>query len=82
MLRTLRSELPRLVRSSAVLMALGTVATSMSLLSPVIPPPLGILRYVINYTAVLCLVLGLALIWLAKVLAQRAQKKQAVLTRW
>jgi len=30
----------------------------------------------------LCLVLGLALIWLAKVLAQRAQKKQAVLTRW
>ncbi|SFU13299.1 hypothetical protein [Arthrobacter sp. ov118] len=82
MLRTFRSRFPALVRSSAALMALGTVGICLSLLSPVIPPSLGILRYVFNYTAALCLILGLALIWLAKVLAQRAQKKQSVLTRW
>jgi hypothetical protein len=81
MLRTFRSRLPALVRASAALLALGTVGISLSLLSPVIPPALGFLRFVFNYTAVLCLVLGLSLIWLAKVLARRAPKQQAVITR-
>ena len=80
MVRTLRSTLPVLVRSSAVLLALGTVAISLSLLSPVIPPSLGFLRFVFNYSAVLCLVLGLCLIWWAKALARRAPKQQASLT--
>jgi hypothetical protein len=80
MVRTLRSRLPVLVRSSAALMAVGTVATSLSLLSPVIPPALGFLRFVFNYSAVLCLVLGLCLIWWAKVLARRAPRQQAGLT--
>ncbi len=56
---------------------LGTVAISLSLLSPVIPPSLGFMRFVFNYSAVLCLVLGLCLIWLAKTLAKRAPKKHA-----
>ena len=77
MVRTLRSGLPVLVRCSAALLALGTVAISLSLLSPVIPPSLGFMRFIFNYTAVLCLVLGLALIWFAKVLAKKAPKKQA-----
>jgi hypothetical protein len=80
MLRTLRSRLPALVRSSAALMALGTVAITLSLLSPVIPPSLGFMRFVINYTAALCLVVGLALIWLSKLLVKRAPKKQADFT--
>lgn len=80
MVRTLRSGLPALVRFSAGLLALGTVAISLSLLSPVIPPSLGFMRFVLNYSAVLCLVLGLSLIWLAKALAMRATKKQAGLT--
>ena len=80
MVRTLRSRLPVLVRSSAALMALGTVAISLSLLSPVIPPSLGFLRFVFNYSAVLCLVLGLCLIWGAKVLARRAPRQQASLS--
>ena len=71
---------PVLVRSSAALLAVGTVAISLSLLSPVIPPSLGFLRFVFNYSAVLCLVLGLAMIWLAKALAKRAPKKQAGMT--
>ena len=58
------------------LLAVGTVAICLSLLSPVIPPSLGFMRFVINYSAVLCLVLGLCMIWLAKTLAKRAPKKQ------
>ncbi|SDP29068.1 hypothetical protein SAMN04487914_10772 [Arthrobacter sp. ok909] len=80
MVRTFRSRLPVLVRSSAALLALGTVAISLSLLSPVIPPPLGFLRFVFNYSAILCLVLGLCLVWIAKALAVRAPKKQANFT--
>ncbi|MER5766023.1 hypothetical protein [Streptomyces sp. NPDC002082] len=80
MVRTLRSGLPVLVRSSAALLALGTVAISLSLLSPVIPPSLGFMRFVLNYSAVLCIVLGLSLIWWAKTLAKRAAKKQAGMT--
>ena len=80
MVRTLRSGLPALVRSSAALLALGTVAITLSLLSPVIPPSLGFMRFVFNYSAVLCLVLGLSLIWLAKALAKRAPTKQAGMT--
>jgi putative Mn2+ efflux pump MntP len=75
MVRTLRSSLSVLVRCGATLLALGTVAISLSLLFPVIPPSLGFLRFVINYTAVLCVVLGLVLFWLAKALAHRATKK-------
>ena len=80
MVRTLRSGLPVLVRSSAALLALGTVAITLSLLSPIIPPSLGFMRFVFNYSAVLCLVLGLSLIWLAKALAKRAPAKQAGMT--
>ncbi|PVZ56319.1 hypothetical protein [Arthrobacter sp. H-02-3] len=80
MVRTFRSRLPVLVRSSAALLALGTVAISLSLLSPVIPPSLGFLRFVFNYTAILCLVLGLCLVWIAKTLAVRTPKKQANFT--
>ncbi len=80
MVRTVRGRLPVLVRCSAALLALGTVAISLSLLSPIIPPSLGFLRFVFNYTAVLCLVLGLVLIWVAKSLAKRALTKQASFT--
>jgi len=76
MLRTATSRLPLLVRISAGLLAIGSVAITLSLLSPVIPPELGITRFVLNYSAILCFVIALALIWLGKVLAKRAPKKQ------
>ena len=56
------------------------MAITLSLLSPVIPPSLGFMRFVFNYSAVLCLVLGLSMIWLAKALAKRAPTKQAGMT--
>lgn len=71
MLQTLLSRLPILVRSSAALLAAASVAITLSLLSPVIPPSLEFLRYLFNYSAILCLLTGLALIWLSKYRAKR-----------
>lgn len=65
MLRAVRRPLPALLRASAALLAVGSIAVPLTLLFPVIPPPLGFLRFVVNYTAILCFVVGLALIWVA-----------------
>ena len=66
MVRACRSSFPLLVRVAAFLLALGAVAIGASLLFPALPPALGSVEFVINYTAVLCFVIGLALIWVAK----------------
>ena len=75
MARTVKSSLPVLVRFSAALLAVGSVAITLTLSSPVIPPSLGFLRFIFNYTAILCLLVGLALIWLGGILAKRSAKK-------
>ncbi len=76
MLRTLSSRLPALVRASAAFLGAATVAIVLSLLSPVIPPSLGFLRFLFNYSAILCLLTGLALVWLSKARAKRPGKNQ------
>ncbi|MET1064202.1 MAG: hypothetical protein ABWX85_04465 [Arthrobacter sp.] len=80
MVRTVRSRLPGLVRLGAALLAVGSVAITLSLLSPVIPPSLGYLRFVFNYTAILCLLVGLAMIWVSKAVARKTRKMQTDLT--
>jgi hypothetical protein len=80
MLRAVRSKLPGLVRLGAGLLAVGSAAITLSLLSPVIPPSLAILRFVFSYTAILCLVIGLTVIWLSKIVAGKAQKAQKAQT--
>ncbi|MDJ0457317.1 hypothetical protein PUN71_008915 [Arthrobacter sp. NQ7] len=71
MVRAVRERLPILVRIAAALLALGGVAVGLTLLFPVIPPTMGSIEFIINYTAVLCFVIGLALIWVAKVVNSR-----------
>lgn len=71
MIRAMPSRLPVLVRMAAGLLALGAVATAGTLLFPVIPPTLGALEFIINYTAILCFVIGLALIWAARIRQDR-----------
>ena len=61
-------------------LAAGSVAITLSLLSPVIPPSLAYLRFVFNYTAALCLLAGLAMIWLSKAVAKRTPKMQTEFT--
>jgi hypothetical protein len=67
MVRAVRSSLPVPVRSAAFLLAVGAVAIALTLFFPVIPPSWGAAEFVINYTAILCFVVGLALIWAAKI---------------
>ncbi|MFE5838214.1 hypothetical protein [Arthrobacter sp. NPDC056493] len=74
MLRAVRSPLPVLLRISAALLAMGSVAIPLSLLFPVVPPALGFLRFVVNYTSILCFVIGLALIWVASGRAGRKHR--------
>lgn len=67
MVRAVRSRLPVLVRIAAFLLGTGGVAIALTLLFPVVPPELDPLKYLVNYTAVLCYVVGLALIWAARI---------------
>jgi len=74
LLRAVRRPLPALLRASAALLAVGSAAIPLSLLFPVVPPALGFLRFVVNYTAILCFVVGLALIWVASGRAGRKHR--------
>jgi hypothetical protein len=80
MVRAVRCGLPALVRLGAGLLAAGSVAITLSLLSPVIPPSLAYLRFVFSYAAILCLVVGLSVFWLSKILARRTRQAHTVLT--
>ncbi len=71
MIRTAGSRLPLIIRGSAVALAVGSVAMALTLAFPLIPPGFGSWRFVINYTGILCLVLGLLLIWVGRVTAAR-----------
>jgi hypothetical protein len=74
MLRAFRSSLPALLRASAFLLAVGCAAIAVTLLFPIMPPAVGFLKFVINYTAILCFVVGLALIWVASGRAGRKHR--------
>jgi hypothetical protein len=67
MARAVRSSLPLPIRSAALLLAIGAVAITLTLFFPLIPPSWGPAEFVINYAAILCFVVGLALIWAAKI---------------
>lgn len=72
MVRAVGSRLPLLIRVAAGLLAIGGVAIALTLFFPAVPPEWGAVEFVVNYTAVLCFVLGLALIWAARVRNGRA----------
>lgn len=80
MVRACRSSFPLLVRAAAFLLSLGAIAIGASLLFPALPPALGSVEFVINYTAVLCFVIGLALIWVAKLRSGRSGPRQKTST--
>ncbi|NUU31253.1 hypothetical protein HNO80_06570 [Arthrobacter sp. C9C5] len=76
MIRTAGSRLPLIIRGSAVSLAVGSVAMALTLGFPLIPPGLGCWRFVINYTGILFLVLGLVLIWVGRMAAKRRPRSQ------
>jgi hypothetical protein len=80
MVRAVRSRLPILIRIAAGLLALGGVAIALSLLFPFIPRSWDAIEFVVNYTAVLCFVIGLALIWAARVKSGKSIGRQRTST--
>ncbi|BCW65900.1 hypothetical protein NicSoilB4_06630 [Arthrobacter sp. NicSoilB4] len=70
-IRTIRSGLPRLPRSGAAVLAVGSSAMILLSLSDLLPRHLAYLQYFISSTAILGLILGLTLMWLSRVLATK-----------
>lgn len=77
MVRAVRSRLPWLVRLGALLLGIGSVAIILTLSFPFMSPELGYVQFIINYTAILCFVIGLAVIWFAKLHAARQRSKKS-----
>lgn len=74
MVRALRSRLPMLLRVAAGLLTIGSAAITLTLLFPLFPPAWNIAKYVLNYSAVLCFVIGLTLIWASRVRSSQPAK--------
>jgi hypothetical protein len=68
-------QLPRGVRAGALLLTVALAAMASGFLYPLIPREAGPVRAIINYTSVLCLALGLALVWISSLLAKRASSE-------
>lgn len=79
-IKALRSRLPGLVRGGAALLTAGSAAMILLAISDLLPQRLAFIQYIISSAAVLGLVLGLALIWLGKVAAVRAARKNSAAT--
>ncbi|WP_426998345.1 hypothetical protein [Pseudarthrobacter sp. N5] len=74
--RALTGRLPAMIRLGAGLLTVAFVALVLGSFFPLIPQGIGYLQFIINYTAVLALIIGLTVIWLARVrAAQRARQK-------
>lgn len=69
MVKAVGSRLPVLVRAGAFLLAVGGVCLTVSLLFPFFPEPWSPLKFIINYGAALCFVVGLSAFWIARVRA-------------
>ena len=64
--------LPKTIRIGALLLTVAFAAMAFGSFYPLIPSEAGFLEYVINYTSVLCLALGLAFVWISSLRAKRA----------
>ena len=67
-------RLPRTIRIGALLLTVAFAGMVMGTFFPLIPSEVVYLQAVINYTAVLCLALGLALIWISSLMAKRTSR--------
>ena len=65
-------KLPRTIRLGALLLTIAFAGMVSGTFFPLIPPEAVYLQAVVNYIAMLCFALGLALIWVSSLLAKRA----------
>ena len=81
LLATVRSQLPRLVRAGALVMFVGALAVVLSIPAAFVPPAWLLGQHVVNYSAVLGYVLGLALFWFAGLIAHAQGSPGATLRK-
>ncbi|MCB5290943.1 hypothetical protein [Arthrobacter sp. SO3] len=67
-------RLPRAIRIGALLLTIAFAGMALGSLYPLIPPEIGYVEAVINYTSVLCLALGLAFVWISSLMAKRTDE--------
>ncbi|MET3920178.1 hypothetical protein [Arthrobacter sp. UYEF20] len=72
LLSAYRSRLPRLVRAAALVTLLGALAVVVSIPASFAPPDWALGQHVVNYSAVLGYVLGLALFWFSGLIASKS----------
>ncbi|MET3720852.1 MULTISPECIES: hypothetical protein [unclassified Arthrobacter] len=80
MVGAVRSSFPALVRIAASLLGVGSIAVALTLLFPFFPSDWGAAMFVINYSAILCFVFGLALIGIAGLVHGRGGRRQKTST--
>ena len=68
-------RLPRGVRTGALLLTVAFAAMAAGAFYPLIPREVGYLKAIINYTSMLCLALGLALVWMSSLRAKRLSSR-------
>ena len=81
LLAAVRTPLPRLVRAAALLTLLGALAVVVSIPASFAPPEWALGQHVINYSAVLGYVLGLALFWFSGLIASKSGNANATLIK-
>jgi hypothetical protein len=69
-------KLPMAVRVGALLLTVAFAGIVLGSFAPLIPQPLGFLRYFISYIPILFFAVGLALVWISSLVAQRKAKKK------
>lgn len=81
LLAAARSQMPRLVRAAALVTLLGALAVVLSIPASFAPPDWALGQHVVNYSAVLAYVLGLALFWFSGVIAGKSGNANATFSK-
>lgn len=76
-IRAVRGRFPAAVRAGAVLLSVGFAGLIVAAVYAFVPSDPARLQAVFNFTAVLCLSLGLAVIWIAGLVARRRRRGSA-----
>ena len=65
-------RLPRAIRIGALLLTIAFAGMALGSFFPLIPPEVGYVESIINYSSILCLALGLAFVWISSLMSKRA----------
>jgi hypothetical protein len=73
--RAISQRLPQAIRVAALLLTVAFAAMAFGSLFPLIPREVGYMEAVINYVAALCFAVGLAMVWVSSLMANRLVRR-------